>query len=111
MTRKGLSDGFRPDPPDGTLNLDTTRPLPAQPPPEDGLVQVYATVAVRTSAGSQIGPKRLPPAEAGRLVAMRFAVYGDRAPGAAEPESTVREFTGQNSPYPPRAGTRDAVSN
>ena len=105
VTRKSLSDSFRPDPGDPTLALDTQRPLPAQPPPEDGLVQVYAVVGVRTSAGAEIGPKRLPPAEAGRLVAMRFAVYGDRAPGAAEPESTVRPFGG---PVPAR---HPAVSN
>lgn len=55
MTRKSLSDSFRPDPGDPTLALDTQRPLPAQSPPEDGLVQVYAVVGVRTSARAEIG--------------------------------------------------------
>ena len=41
---------------------------------------VFLTVAVRTSAGPGPGPKHLPRAEAGRLVAMHHAVPGDRPP-------------------------------
>jgi hypothetical protein len=43
-------------------------------------VAIYQTVAVRTSQGAGIGPKRLPPDEAGRLVRDKHAVYGDKPP-------------------------------
>jgi len=41
---------------------------------------VYPTAAVRTSDGPGPGAKRLPRAEAGRLVAARIAVHGDKPP-------------------------------
>jgi hypothetical protein len=44
-------------------------------------VQVYLTNATRTSRGPGPGPKRLPAAEAGRLVENRLAVYGSEPPG------------------------------
>jgi hypothetical protein len=102
MTRRQpLSESFKEAPPDPTLALDTTRPAPA-PPDGPGLVAVYVTSAVRTSAGSDLGPKRVPPAEAARLVAAKLAVYGDRPPGMPEPEGTVREF-GAARPFRPSA--------
>jgi hypothetical protein len=72
---------------------------------------VFLTNAVRTSAGPGPGPKQLPAAEAGALVRAKLAVYGDRAPGAADPEPAVKPFTGRHDPYPPRAGTRSGISN
>lgn len=53
--------------------------IPA-PPDDAGLVPVFLTSAVRTSAGSTHGVKMVPPAEAARLVAARVAVHGDRPP-------------------------------
>jgi hypothetical protein len=57
---------------------------PAVPPdPERGPgkpVPVFVTVAVRTSDGPGPGVKRLPPAEASALVAMKYAVHGDQPP-------------------------------
>lgn len=58
------------------------------------LVAVYVLNGTRTSAGPGPGPLSLPPAEAAALVRQRFAVYGDRAPGAADPTPTVKPFTG-----------------
>jgi hypothetical protein len=52
--------------------------------PDDGLVAVYLTNATRTSAGPGPGPKRLPPDEAGRLVRVKHAVYGEIAPRGFE---------------------------
>jgi len=47
---------------------------------QDGRVWVFCTVAVRTSAGAEVGAKQLPVAEAARLVADKRAVYGDQPP-------------------------------
>ncbi len=88
-----LTGGDRPDP---VLALNTTPPPPA-PPPGDRIT-VYATVAVRTSAGPGPGVLELPAAEANRLIGMRYAVYGDRPPrnfldgGQPGPVTPVREF-------------------
>lgn len=48
------------------------------------LVDVYLTVAVRTSAGPGPGHKRLPAGEASALVANRRAVYGGQPPAGYE---------------------------
>ena len=48
--------------------------------------------AVRTSQGPGPGVKTLPASEAGALVAMKYAVYGDRPPGLPEPEPSARPF-------------------
>jgi hypothetical protein len=50
----------------------------------DGLVPVFVTNAVRTSAGPGPGVRRVPPDEAGRLVHSRLATYGDRPPRGFE---------------------------
>jgi hypothetical protein len=50
------------------------------PASDETLVPVFVTVAVRTSAGAGIGPKLVPPDEAGRLVRSKHAVYGSTAP-------------------------------
>jgi hypothetical protein len=50
----------------------------------DGLVPVYVTTAIRTSGGTGPGVVRVPPDEAGRIVADRHGVYGDRAPRGFE---------------------------
>lgn len=60
---------------------NASEPLPpAAPEPGTGLVPVFLTVAVRTSAGPGPGVKLLPPAEAGALVAMKYACHGDKPP-------------------------------
>jgi hypothetical protein len=46
------------------------------------LTEVFVTNAVKTSAGPGPGPKRLPAAEAGQLVARRMAMYGTQPPRA-----------------------------
>jgi len=51
---------------------------------DDGLVDVYLSVAVRTSAGPGPGPKRLPPAEAADLIKRKAAVYGTQPPRGFE---------------------------
>jgi hypothetical protein len=48
--------------------------------PDDGLVAVYVTNAVRTSDDPGPGPKRVPPGEAGRLTRSKHAVYGEQPP-------------------------------
>jgi hypothetical protein len=48
--------------------------------PGGGLVAVYLTNGTRTSVGPGPGLKRLPPAEAGRLVSARLAAYGETPP-------------------------------
>jgi hypothetical protein len=63
-----------------------------QPEPQ---VTVYLTNAVRTSQGP--GPKT-PASEAGALVGMKYAVYGDRPPNEPNPEPTTQRF---GSPPPP----------
>ena len=62
------------------------------------MVTVFVTNAVRTSAGPGIGVKQLPATEAGRLVGMKYAVYGDQDPAAGSPEPLVQTFGG---PIPP----------
>jgi hypothetical protein len=52
-------------------------PAPAD---EAGLVRVFVTTGVRTSAGAGPGVRRVPPEEAGRLVTARVAVHGDKPP-------------------------------
>jgi hypothetical protein len=47
---------------------------------EPELVPVFLTVAVRTSGGSGPGVVRVPPAEAGRLVADHHGVPGEVPP-------------------------------
>jgi hypothetical protein len=59
----------------------TDPPVPPDPVAGDGdLVEVFCTVAVRTSAGPDVGPKLVPPAEAASLVGRRMAVYGSTGP-------------------------------
>ena len=62
-----------------------TNANPPVPPPDpvagDGEpVPVFVTVAVRASAGPGSGVRHLPPAEAGALVRMKYAVHGDQPP-------------------------------
>lgn len=59
------------------------RPVPPAAPP-GAEITVFATVAVRTSAGPGPGVLELPAAEASRLVADRHAVYGSTAPRGFE---------------------------
>lgn len=47
---------------------------------DDGLVPVYVTTAVRTSAGPGPGVRRVPPDEASWLVRERKGVYGTEPP-------------------------------
>jgi len=61
-------------------NLSEPAPVPGPEGQDAELMPVFLTVAVRTSAGPGPGPKHLPRAEAGRLVAMHHAVPGDRPP-------------------------------
>ena len=76
---------------------DDQYPVPPAPPP-GGQVTVFLVNGTRTSAGCGPGPLTLPAAEAGRLVAARLAVYGDRPPrnfadgGQPGPVTAVREF-------------------
>ncbi len=74
-------------------------------PPAEPLVTVYLVNGTRTSAGPGPGALRLPATEAGRLISAKLAVYGDRAPEAADPEPLARTFGG---PIPP---ARPAHSN
>jgi len=75
----GLLAGTMPgDAPGPGIPAHQTPPVPA-PPPGDRIT-VYATVAVRTSAGPGPGVLELPRDEAGRLVADRHAVYGSQPP-------------------------------
>jgi hypothetical protein len=46
----------------------------------EDLVQVFVTVAVRTSAGAVPGPKLLPRPEAAALVRDKRAIYGSQPP-------------------------------
>lgn len=56
-------------------------PLPPAPPADGAeLVPVFLTLSVRTSDGSHHGVHHVPPAEAGWLVRMRYACYGDQPP-------------------------------
>jgi hypothetical protein len=73
--------------------------------PAEPQVTVFLVNATRTSAGPGPGALRLPAVEAGRLIAARLAVYGDRNPEAADPEPLARTFGG---PIPP---ARPAHSN
>ena len=72
-------------------------PVPPAAPPGDR-VTVFATVAVRTSAGPGPGVLELPAAEANRLIGMKYAVYGSSPPrnfldgGQPGPSGPVREF-------------------
>jgi hypothetical protein len=65
------------------MTSNAPEPL-TSPPPLPGErgkpAPVFVTVAVRTSAGPGPGVKQLPPAEAGRLVAQKLAVHGDKPP-------------------------------
>ena len=63
-------------------------------PPAEPEVTIYLVVGVRTSQGPGPGVKTLPASEAGALVGMKYAVYGDRNPEAADPEPTTRRFGG-----------------
>ena len=54
-----------------------TAPVPDE---GGGPVAVFVTVAVRTSAGAGPGVRRVPAAEAGRLVAMKYACHGEAPP-------------------------------
>jgi hypothetical protein len=53
--------------------------IPA-PAGDEGLVEVFVTTGVRTSAGAGMGVRRVPPEEASRLVTARVAVHGDQPP-------------------------------
>jgi len=58
------------------------------------LVKIFITNSVRTSRGAVTGPAELPASEAGRLVAAKVVIFGDRPPRGMDgvPEGTVREF-------------------
>lgn len=75
-----------------------------QPEPEP-LMQIFVLNGTRTSAGPGPGPMQLPASECSRLLSMKMAVPGSRAPEAADPEPLVRTFGG---PIPP---ARPAHSN
>lgn len=66
-------------------------PQPPAPPPGDRIT-VYATVAVRTSAGPGPGVLDLPAAEANRLIGMKYGLYGDR-PGRSHVRGQVLELS------------------
>ena len=51
---------------------------------EDGLVPVFVTSGVRTSDGPGPGVRRVPAAEASRIVASRHGVMGDQPPRGFE---------------------------
>jgi hypothetical protein len=74
----GLTSGLIPDPGDPTLALDTQRE--PQLATGGGLVEVYLTNAVRTSAGPGPGVVRVPVAEANRLISARCGVRGTQPP-------------------------------
>jgi hypothetical protein len=63
----------------------------SQPQPEPQ-VTVYVTNGVRTSQGPGPGVKVLPASEAGALVGMKYAVYGDQNPEPSALEPAVRPF-------------------
>ena len=70
----------------------------SEPTPEP-VVTVFLTNAVRTLVGPGPGVKVLPASEAGALIGMKYAVYGDRPPGLPDPEpAPTRRY--------PRAGRR-----
>ena len=75
----------------------------SEPTPEP-VVTVFLTNAVRTLAGPGPGVKVLPASEAGALIGMKYAVYGDRPPGLPDPEPAGR-------PYPQVPPRRAAQSN
>jgi hypothetical protein len=61
---------------------------------QDGLVAVFVTTGIRTSAGPGPGVRRVPPAEAQAIVGSRRGVYGDRPPrgfddGGAGPQAVT----------------------
>jgi hypothetical protein len=65
--------------------MTSNMPDPPQVPPdipagEGDKVACFVLNGTRTSDGSGPGVKRLDPAEAGRLIAMKMAVAGDRPP-------------------------------
>jgi len=73
-------------------------------PPAEPEVTIYVVVGVRTSAGPGPGVKTLPASEAGAIVSMKYAAYGDRDPAAGFPEPVDKPF----GSLPPR---RPAQSN
>jgi len=72
--------------------------------PAEPLVTIFLTNGVRTSAGPGPGVKTLPASEAGAIVSMKYAAYGDRDPAAGFPEPVDKPF----GSLPPR---RPAQSN
>jgi len=98
---KSLKDGLVPDEPDPTLGqLDTTREQ--QTATGDGLVDVFLTSGVRTSAGPGPGHKRVPVHEANLIVAARVGVRGTEPPrnftDGGQPQGAapaVREYGSQ----------------
>jgi hypothetical protein len=57
-----------------------TSATPSSSDAEPDLVAVFVTTGVATSDGPGPGGRRLPRAEAGRLVSARLAVHGERPP-------------------------------
>jgi hypothetical protein len=64
------------------VTSNAPEPVPPGLPPGDDsdLVEIFLTVAVRTSDGSRHGVHQVPRAEAARLIAARHAVAGGNPP-------------------------------
>ena len=61
--------------------------------PSEPEVTIFVTNGVRTSQGPGPGVKVLPASEAGAIVSMKYAVYGDRDPSQSTgPEPVVKRF-------------------
>jgi len=79
------------------------------------LVPVFLTSAVRTSDGPGPGVKHLPPAEANRLISMRYAVGGDQPPRGYQDGGASGQAVGLMMPNSPDGGggtfSKDGLSN
>jgi hypothetical protein len=101
-----LTDGIRPPAEDPTLaQAPQASPQQVQAPP-DQLVDVYMTVAIRTSAGPGPGHKRLPAREANLLISRKHAVSGTEPPRGylGLPEGPDRPY---DDNYMPQGSRRD----
>jgi hypothetical protein len=73
---------------------------------EPELVPVFLTTGIRTSAGPGPGVRRVPPDEAGRIVADRLGVMGETAPagyddgGSPAAVVTASKVFGGHTPRP-----------
>jgi hypothetical protein len=99
-----LTDDIRPPKPGPDSQAPQASPQPV--PPGQELADVYLTTAVRTSAGPGPGVKRLPAAEANRLIARKHAVSGTEPPRGymGLPEGPDRPF---DDNYNPQGSRRD----